>query len=575
MAAPTASTTKAALRCRCLGVEVKWRVSDGTTVKEGDVVLDLVALDKTTSTAVWSPAYGVVRHHPEPTNASTDGLEADIGWIDICQHDVLTSNRLMCQICLKRFEDGGANHTVKVIMNDGKAMQVSHTQAKKLDNDNIARMFKTEKLTLVLDLDHTLLHAVRLEDVVDPIESYVDILHFEIPGIPTPHVLKLRPGLATFLSDLAAMYELCIYTHGTRKYAEKIADIIDPGRKLFGGRIISRSDTPDIGHKDLKFLFPSCDDSMIIILDDRIDVWRKNYENVFIIEAYHYFNTRAEINNASGGGGGKGNLASVPKEDTHLQKTYRVLQAAHSRFYQPGADEEAQIRGQGRSVKRILYDLRHQVLADVHIVFSGVIRLDRPPQVDYLWKLALSFGAKPSMTMDDVPITHLIIDPRRLGSKKFMDAIAMKHVLVVNPQWLVDSASEWQRQDEAKYAVSSSSQRPPSFAADTDVKLEQSATVKFEGETATRTDVPVRPTLLASTPENATESEEGRGGDGREEYPPATLYDEIDASIDAESRLQETTTAVPNATETPAAVATSSRDGAAGTTGKPLVRVCI
>ncbi|RLO11943.1 hypothetical protein DYB28_003967, partial [Aphanomyces astaci] len=250
MAAPTASTTKAALRCRCLGVEVKWRVSDGTTVKEGDVVLDLVALDKTTSTAVWSPAYGVVRHHPEPTNASADGLEADIGWIDICQHDVLTSNRLMCQICLKRFEDGGANHTVKVIMNDGKAMQVSHTQAstrmhistfalEKLDNDNIARMFKTEKLTLVLDLDHTLLHAVRLEDVVDPIESYVDILHFEIPGIPTPHVLKLRPGLATFLSDLAAMYELCIYTHGTRKYAEKIADIIDPGRKLFGGRIIS------------------------------------------------------------------------------------------------------------------------------------------------------------------------------------------------------------------------------------------------------------------------------------------------------------------------------------------------
>ncbi|RHY05093.1 hypothetical protein DYB25_003337 [Aphanomyces astaci] len=296
MAAPT---TKAALRCRCLGVEVKWRVNDGTTVKEGDVVLDLVALDKTTSTAVWSPAYGVVRHHPEPTNASTDGLEADIGWIDICQHDVLTSNRLMCQICLKRFEDGGANHTVKVIMNDGKAMQVSHTQAstlmhtstkmdrclhedidlqsfalEKLDNDNIARMFKTAKLTLVLDLDHTLLHAVRLEDVVDPIESYVDILHFEIPGIPTPHVLKLRPGLATFLSDLAAMYELCIYTHGTRKYAEKIADIIDPGRKLFGGRIISRSDTPDIGHKDLKFLFPSCDDSMIIILDDRIDVWR-------------------------------------------------------------------------------------------------------------------------------------------------------------------------------------------------------------------------------------------------------------------------------------------------------------
>ncbi|RHY47275.1 hypothetical protein DYB34_010249, partial [Aphanomyces astaci] len=161
---------------------------------------------------------------------------------------------------------------------------------------------------------------------------------------------------------------------------------------------------------------------------------------------------------------------------------------------------------------------------------------------------------KPSMTMDDVPITHLIIDPRRLGSKKFMDAIAMKHVLVVNPQWLVDSASEWQKQDEAKYAVSSSSQRPPSFAADTDVKLEQSTTVKVEGETATRTDVPVRPTLLAPTPENATESEEGRGGDDRDEYPPANLYDEIDASIDAESRLQEATTAVKGILSSPASI---------------------
>ncbi|ETW06719.1 hypothetical protein, variant 1 [Aphanomyces invadans] len=555
MAAAEAST-KAALRGWCRDAEVKWRISDGTSVKEGDVVADLIALDKSKSTPVWSPEFGVVHIHATPTNEASDGSQ-EIGWVDICQHDVLTANRSMCQICLRRFEDGSANQTVKVIMNDGMAMQVSHSQAKKLDSDNITRMLKSAKLTLVLDLDHTLLHAVRLEDVVDSIDSYDDVLHFEIPGIPTPHVLKLRPGLATFLANLSAMYELCIYTHGTRKYAEKIADIIDPTRKLFNGRIISRSDTPDIGHKDLKFLFPSCDDSMIIILDDRVDVWRKNYENVFIIEAFHFFNTRAELNNASGGKDSAGGIRILPKGDTHLEKTFRVLQAAHARFYQAGADEEAQLRNQGRSVKRILYELRHEVLRGVNIVFSGVIRLDKPPEVDYLWKLALSFGAKPSMTMDNFPITHLIIDPRRLGSKKHVEAVEMKNVVVVNPQWLVDSASEWSKQDEAKYAVKfilTSAQQDreaaegASKAGDDGVGNEE-AGQDAEATTSSRKGgevvVPSSSDRPEGTEDPAATQESDKGGASSEI---ATFYDEIDHNIeDAEAlKSQNTEATIPS-----------------------------
>ncbi|KAF0701091.1 Aste57867_8388 [Aphanomyces stellatus] len=398
----------------------------------------------------------MLKVYPQPENEA-DG-EVDVGYVEVCPHDVLQGN--MCLMCMYKFEDG-AEHTVKVILNDGQVVHVSQSQAKEMDNNNMTRMLKTQKLTLALDLDHTLLHAVRLEDVTDNIDNYGDdIIHFQIPGIPTPHVLKLRPGLKTFLEDLCSQYELWIYTHGTRNYAEKIAEIIDPEQKIFGARIISRSDTPDIAHKALKFLFPSCDDSMIIVLDDRIDVWKENYENVFIIEAYHFFNTRAEINNASG----KSNAGEIPshlKVDAHLTKARRVLKAVHERFFRPGGaiDVEAQRSGRGRNVKTILLNLRHEVLRGCNIVFSGVIPLGKPPEVDYLWKLAMSFGATPSMTMDDFPVTHLIIDPRRLGSKKYMDAKAKENVVVINPQWLVDSASEWSRLDEAKYFVTSSSRK--------------------------------------------------------------------------------------------------------------------
>lgn len=39
----------------------------------------------------------------------------------------------------------------------------------KFDSDNIKRQLGAKKLSLVLDLDHTLLHAVRVTDVVGEI----------------------------------------------------------------------------------------------------------------------------------------------------------------------------------------------------------------------------------------------------------------------------------------------------------------------------------------------------------------------------------------------------------------------
>jgi RNA polymerase II subunit A-like phosphatase len=77
---------------------------------------------------------------------------------------------------------------------------------------------------------------------------------------------------------------------GTRAYAEEVCAAIDPDGKIFGGRVLSRDESGSTSHhlahtpyfcskatvgltqKSLQRLFP-CDTSMVVIIDDRADVW--------------------------------------------------------------------------------------------------------------------------------------------------------------------------------------------------------------------------------------------------------------------------------------------------------------
>ena len=68
-------------------------------------------------------------------------------------------------------------------------------------------------------------------------------------------------------------YELHIYTMGTRNYAAEVSKIIDPDGKIFQERILSRDESGSMTQKTIKRLFP-CEDSMVVALDDRADVWQ-------------------------------------------------------------------------------------------------------------------------------------------------------------------------------------------------------------------------------------------------------------------------------------------------------------
>ncbi|KAF9245912.1 hypothetical protein BU15DRAFT_70971 [Melanogaster broomeanus] len=110
------------------------------------------------------------------------------------------------------------------------------------------------------------------------------------------YYIKPRPGLQDFLCNLSTKYEMHVYTMGTRAYAEEVCAAIDPDRQVFGGRILSRDESGSLTQKSLQRLFP-CDTSMVVIIDDRADVWEWS-PNLIKVIPYDFFVGIGDINSA-------------------------------------------------------------------------------------------------------------------------------------------------------------------------------------------------------------------------------------------------------------------------------------
>jgi Dullard-like phosphatase family protein len=98
------------------------------------------------------------------------------------------------------------------------------------------------KLTVVLDLDETLICTYKAEAVPDWLCDDPDAHFFTVqygkPGMPGSRVVVYeRPGLREFLLALSEFCELVLFTAGLSSYAQPLADYIDPEGKLFSGML--------------------------------------------------------------------------------------------------------------------------------------------------------------------------------------------------------------------------------------------------------------------------------------------------------------------------------------------------
>ena len=182
-----------------------------------------------------------------------------------------------------------------------------------VDNE---RLLQQNKLRLVLDLDETLIHTIKLskEEIFkeEKEEEMMDYEYFEETFVEEVYETKqneihiqtqtfcsihqkiheeehhdvfqlgnskykvlLRPGVENFLSEISKNFELYVYTHGTTNYCQKVLNFLKKRMESLGlpfnlQGIHSRK-TQKRFQKNLKKMY--CKRSISIIIDDNPDAW--------------------------------------------------------------------------------------------------------------------------------------------------------------------------------------------------------------------------------------------------------------------------------------------------------------
>ncbi|KAG6851395.1 hypothetical protein H0H93_005793 [Arthromyces matolae] len=240
--------------------------------------------------------------------------------IEPCKHGMQLNG--MCVLCGKDMTNtdytgfSDASRASIQMTHSAFGPTVSFEEAQRIERETAETLLKARKLSLIVDLDQTIVHATvdptveewitegeqwearqatkasssrvpagedsddtssDSDDECNPNwEALKDVKKFRLgpesfgppPRGPQKgkgknkaienegcmYYIKPRPGWQDFLKETAKMYEMHVYTMGTRAYAEEVCAAIDPDGKIFGGRILSRDESG-------------------IIIDDRADVW--------------------------------------------------------------------------------------------------------------------------------------------------------------------------------------------------------------------------------------------------------------------------------------------------------------
>ncbi|KAG5189911.1 hypothetical protein JKP88DRAFT_300447 [Tribonema minus] len=339
----------------------------------------------------------------------------------------------------------------KITMVGGATIVLSQEGARQVHADKAQRLRAARKLSLVLDLDNTLLHATP--DVHAQTYKADDVFAFQLPGVPGTHCVKLRPHLREFLARAAQRFELTIYTAGTRRYAELVAAHLDPDNSLFARRIISATDTADLGRstKSLSRIFPGAT-NMVLVVDDREDVWRgEQAKNLVLVRPYMFWKppaaAAAEPAAAAALGAGHDGGATSPavENDPQLLCTLAVLTAVHDKFYASNGSTPAH-----RDASALLAEVRRAVLRGARLVFTGLIPLQTPPHTHALWRYATALGA--AVDADVTPATTHVV-AAQMGSEKTVAGLRTRGCVVVHVDWVMFCFWHCRREDERMFLL--------------------------------------------------------------------------------------------------------------------------
>ncbi|KAL0477378.1 hypothetical protein AKO1_005765 [Acrasis kona] len=360
---------------------------------------------------------------------------------------------------------------------------MSHTMSKTNTNEKNAcdSLIQNKKLCLVLDLDNTLIHTTLDPVAVDRFLSHnpgsssnfdnnTNVIDVEGDLI----LVRTRPYVHYLLHSLSKRYEFSIFTMGTRAYAKAITSLLEAKQKHFYPtetpeiplfkHVATREDFPDSHTKTLE-PYHNLMRRMVVVVDDRRDVWRNELSNLIQVRPYEHFHySYSEVNSLdcscsccpdSSYNSDVKCCGAVVNDDNDdaLLSLEETLDSIHRRFYDPFEKTDNDIRKL----------LKKRVLEGVHLVFSGLISRSSDPSTSFLWRIAEEHGAE---CYDEVGphITHVVAANDK--TSKVKRAQEMFSVNIVNRLWLEDSVESLLRKDENDYCLNSSANRASNFCED-------------------------------------------------------------------------------------------------------------
>jgi len=194
--------------------------------------------------------------------------------------------------------------------------------------DELESLHQRKKLMLLCDVDETLV-STGCDDpraskcLWHPKLSKNFIkLDFKDPKVPPGKVFysMLRPGLREFLKSVSELYDVVMYSAGTRPYLENLFSKIDPGG-LPMRSIISMHDVEvDSQRKVFTAAFPYRD--QCVIIDDIATVWTTP-QDVYTIPRFAFWERTGSVSD----------LTKDYEKDNELAQCLETLKSVHSTYY--------------------------------------------------------------------------------------------------------------------------------------------------------------------------------------------------------------------------------------------------